>query len=175
MKIGTICLVAMALVGASVESQGRLNLPPQDGAWREIQLLRSKPADVEKLLGQPSRSSGYVRLYSLQNYELWINYYPFDHCRPSYGKIGEWNIPEWTVTEVFYVPAGAVAFSSLKVNTKEFRKAHESPHVPDMISYVNDREGVDYTLDSDGQTLHSIRYFPSLRYQRLRCEDKQSK
>ena len=171
MKIAAICLVGIALAGVGAESHVQLNPAPQ-GAWRNIQLLRSKPADVENLLRQPSQSSGYVRMYSLDNYELWVDYYPFDHCRPTYGKTGQWNIPEWTVTEIVYVPGGSVDFSSLKLDLKEYRKVRESPHVPAMISYVNDSEGVDYTLDEDGKTLHSIRYFPSSSFQRLRCEEK---
>jgi hypothetical protein len=171
MKIAAICLMVIALAGIGAKSQERANLKPEGAAWRQIQLLRSKPEDVEKLLGQSSRYSGYDRLHSLHTYELFISYYPFDHCRPSYGYTGQWNIPEWTVTELTYVPAGSVAFSSLKVNTKDFSKAHESPHVPGMLSYVNDREGVDYTLEEDGKTLNSIKYFPPLRDQHLRCEE----
>ena len=174
MRIAIVCLLT-ALTGVGAASQVQLNALPQGGAWRNIQLLRSKPADVENLLRQPSPSSGYVRTYSLDNYELFVEYYPFDHCRPTYGKIGQWNIPEWTVTEIVYVPGGSVDFSSLKLDMKEYRKVRESPLVPAMISYLNDREGVDYTLDENGKTLHSIRYFPSSRYQHLRCEEKAPK
>jgi hypothetical protein len=65
-----------------------------------------------------------------------------------------------------------VDFSSLKLDLKQFREVRESPHVPDMISYLNRGKGVDYTVNSDGKTLYSIRYFPSLAYKRLRCPDK---
>ena len=174
MRIAIICLL-IALAGVGTASQVQVNQAPQGEPWRNIQLLRSKLEDVQNLLRKPSQSSGYVRMYSLENYELWVDYYPFDHCRSAYGKIGQWDIPEWTVTEIVYVPGGSVAFSSLNLDIKEFRKVQESPHVPAMISYVNDREGVDYTLDEDGKTLHSIRYFPSSRYQHLRCEEKQPK
>ena len=168
MKTAVIVIV-FALVGVSAVSQSGLFIQRQDEAWRNIKLLQSKPADVERLLKQPSQSSGYVRQYSLQDYELWIDYYPFDHCRPRYGKVGEWNIPEWTVTEILYVPGEAVDFSSLKLDLRDFSRVHESPHVPNMISYVDNQEGVDYTLNSDATTLYSIRYFPSLRLKHLRC------
>ena len=36
-------------------------------------------------------------------------------------------------------------FADLKLDLKKFRKARESPDVPDMISYENDEDGVDYT------------------------------
>ena len=168
MKTGILCLV-VGLVAISAVFQAPFFAQPQNAAWRNIQLLRATPADVEKLLKQPSQSSGYTRYYSLPNYELWIDYYPFDHCNPRYDKVGEWNVPEWTVTEILYVPEGSVVFSSLKLDLKKFRKVHESPHVPAMISYIDDRNGVDYTLNSDGKTLYSIRYFPSPRKKRLRC------
>ena len=161
--------IVIGLLGASAVSQAFLT-QQQDGAWRNIKLLHSKRTDVEKQLRQTTEASAYLGRYSLQNYELWVDYYPFDHCRPKYGKVGEWNVPEWTVTEITYIPGETLPFNNLKLDLRQFKKVHESPHVPDMLSYINEGKGVDYTLDSDGKTLHSIRYFPSIRDQRLRCE-----
>ena len=169
MKLCTLGLIVGVVGIGALAEPGCL---PQQRVWQDIKLLQSKPPDVEKLLGQPIQSSAYVRHYKLQDYELWVDYYPFDHCRPRYGKVGEWNVPAWTVTEVLYVPGESVAFSSLYPNLREFRKAHESPHVPAMNSYVDDSKGIDFTLNSDGTTLHSIRYFPSASFKHLRCGEK---
>jgi hypothetical protein len=172
MRVITIFAVVGLLVVSAISQVATLS-HQQDGAWRKIRLLHSKRADVEKFLRQTSEPSVYVGQYALQNYELWVDYYPFDHCRPRYGKVGEWNVPEWTVTEITYVPSGSLPFSALKLDLRQFRKAHESPHVPDMISYIDDSKGIDYTIDLDGTTLHSIRYFPSSRSNRIRCRERE--
>jgi hypothetical protein len=170
MRVMTIYMV-LGLLGVSVLSQATPVTHQIDGAWRKIKLLHSTRADVEKLLQQKSKPAVYVGQYALQNYELWIDYYPFDHCRSKGGAVGEWNVPEWTVTEITYVPSGSVPFNTLKLDLRHFRKAHESPHVPDMVSYIDDRNGIDYALDLDGISLHSIRYFPSARYESMRCQE----
>jgi hypothetical protein len=171
MRLIIICLVVLVL-GVNTVSQAPFLTQQRDAAWQKIKLLKSTRADVEKLLAQTSDPSAYVGQYSFDNYELWVDYYPFDHCRPRFGRVGEWNVPEWTVTEITYVPSGSVPFSTLKLDLRKFRKEHESPHVPDMVSYIDDSKGVDYTLDVDGTTLHSIRYFPPIRNKQMQCEER---
>ena len=62
-----------------------------------------------------------------------------------------------------------VKLSDLNLDLKKFRKKRESPDVPDLISYINDEQGVDYTFEPD-DTLNEVRYFPARRYDALRCK-----
>ena len=57
---------------------------------------------------------------------------------------------------------------SPKSDFEKFRMVRESVHAPELVSYLNDEEGVDYTFQAD-ETLDSIRYFPGRRFDWLRC------
>jgi len=131
--------------------------------------MRSTREDVEKLVGQ-SKYRGDSAMYSLEDGSLDVEYYAFNFCEP--GRDADWNLPQWTVIEMTYAPDNPPQFVALKLDLGKFRKVHESPHVPDMISYVNDEEGIDYTFEGDGTTLHSIRYSPGKRFKDLRCTER---
>jgi hypothetical protein len=136
--------------------------------WKRIELLRSTRTEVEKLVGE-SKSKAYVVTYPVDGGDLDVEYYSFDRCKPRYGYDGFLDIPEWTVIEFTYIPDNPPQFATLKLDLRKFRKVRESPHVPDMISYVNDEEGIDYTFEGDGTTLQSIRYFSAKRFDKVRC------
>jgi hypothetical protein len=137
--------------------------------WRQkLLLLQSTRADVEKVFGKPIGKHNDVT-YNLEDGTLYISYYGYDHCKPRYGLTADWNIPEWTVTEITYLPDNPTQFASLSLDLRKFRMARLSPNVPSMISYVSEEQGIEYTLEGDGLTLHSIRYFPGKQYTNLRC------
>jgi len=58
------------------------------------------------------------------------------------------NLPEWTVTEIEHRPDHQHSLASLHLNVRRFRKAHLNPEVPNLVSYVDDEEGIEYTVDS---------------------------
>ena len=169
MSILNLSLACVLLVTAGT-LPARNHQPAQTPPWRQIELLHSTRADVEKLLGHPEKS-GYLVRYPLKEGSLEIDYYVFDYCVPVNGGNGGWNVPRWTVTEITYNPfKKPPRFSSLGLDLEKFRKVRESPDVIDLISYVNDEEGVSYTVEPDG-TLNSIRYFPSSHHENLRCPE----
>jgi hypothetical protein len=137
--------------------------------WRQkVLMLRSTRPDVEKAFGMPSSGQGYLVSYKLNDGMLDIEYYPFDHCKPSNGVPADLNVPEWTVTEVVFRPDDQRTIASLRLNLQRFREAHLNPHVPDLVSYLDDKEGIEYTVDSIGR-LNNVRYFPGSHYDRFRC------
>jgi hypothetical protein len=137
--------------------------------WKQkVLLLQSTRADVENVLGKPSSGQGYLVTYKLSDGIVDLEYYPFDHCKISDGVQADLNLPEWTVTEIVFRPKRQVSISTLHLNLKRLRKAHLNPGVPDLVSYLDDREGIEYTVESNG-TLNNVRYFPGSRYGRLRC------
>jgi hypothetical protein len=160
-------LIILVLLGAAVIGSVRASQSPDTDWKHKIVLFRSTKADVENLLGKPV-GENYGVTYKLKDGILYLDYYEFDRCKARYGLKADWNLPEWTVTEIKYLPNELPKLSDLHLDLQKFRKAHESPEVPQLISYVNDEEGVDYTFSDDGK-LNSVRYFPGSRYNTFRC------
>ena len=70
------------------------------------------------------------------------------------------------MVEITYEPDDPPKLVDLKLDLRKFRKQKESS---ELISYVSDEEGVDYTFQADN-TLNDVRYFPGRRYDSLRCK-----
>jgi|ERR1051326_109326 hypothetical protein len=163
MKVSTILLLlATAVFGSAPASQY------PDAEWKhKIILFQSTRADVEKLLGKPIGES-YGVTYKLKDGILYLTYYDFDHCKSRYGFDADWNLPEWTVTEIVYRPNRLPKFSNFHLNLDKLHKARLNPETPSVMSYIDDLEGVEYAVESDGR-LNSVRYFPGSRFDGFRC------
>lgn len=158
----TLILLGFTALGSMSGSQER------SAEWKHgITLFQSTKADAEKLFGNPLGSND-GGTYKVKDGILYLDYYRFDHCKARYGFNADWNLPEWTVTEIEFRPDYELAFRSLHLNLRRFRKARLSPHVPDLVSYIDDKEGVEYEVESDG-TLNSVRYSHGSRYESFRC------
>ena len=140
---------------------------PTELQWQKIVLMRSTRDDVERLLGRP-RYEGYYTSFKVEDGVLSIEYYPFDLCMSHDAYL---KVPRWTVVEITYEPDNPPTLADLKLDLKKFRKTRESPHVPELITYINDVAGVAYTFQADG-TLNDVRYFPAKRFDSLRCNKK---
>ena len=91
----------------------------------------------------------------------------------SYGKCaddpnGGWDIREDVVIEFAFTPLTNFKLSSLKLNLRKFKRIHESPHAPEIITYVNKQAGIRYVVQANG-LLSTIGFFPSSKYNKLRC------
>ena len=139
----------------------------KESKWRQIVLMRSTRDDVERLLGQP-RYEGYYTSFKVEDGMLDVEYYPFDFCTSPDAYL---KVRRWTVVRMTYEPDNPPTLAELKLDLKKFRKTRESPHVPELITYINDKDGVAYTFQADG-TLNDVRYFPARRYDALRCKKK---
>jgi len=141
--------------------------------WKQkILLLQSTRADVEKLFGKPTSGEDYLVSYKFRDGMLDLEYYFFDHCTSHDGLSPFLNVPEWTVTEIDFRPDAQPKVASLHLNLSRFRKAHMDPDLPDFMSYFDDQEGIEYTIDEHTHRLNSVRYFPGSRYDALRCPTK---
>jgi|SRR4030095_3314308 hypothetical protein len=134
--------------------------------WWQIIVMRSTRKDVERLLGR-SKKRGFLASYRVEDGTIDVEYYPFHFCTPV--PDADIRVRRWTVVQITYVPDNSPKLSSLKVDLKKFRKVRESVHAPELVSYLNDEEGVDYTFQAD-ETLDSIRYFPGRHFDTLRCK-----
>ena len=157
-----LILLGFTVFGSMSRSQER------SAEWKHgVTLFQSTKTDVEKLFGKPI-GENYGVTYKLRDGTLYLDYYDFDHCKHQGAFDAVWNLPEWTVTEIEFRPDHELAFASLHLDLKRFRRAHLNPGVPDLVSYVDDHDGVEYTVESDG-TLNSVRYFPGSRFESFRC------
>jgi H2-forming N5,N10-methylenetetrahydromethanopterin dehydrogenase-like enzyme len=141
----------------------------QGAMWKQIVILKSSRLDVERFLGR-SNSPGFDGVYDLEEGHLFVMYTPFNFCEN--GRTIGWNVREDTVIEISFTPNHVPLFSSLKLELEKFKAVQESPCCPDIISYVNEEEGVAYVVNPDG-TLNQVRYFPSSQHDRLLCGKQQ--
>lgn len=140
--------------------------------WKKIVVLQSTREDVERLFGKP-KSDSHLPVYDLEGGRLQIDYNIFHNCEGGdFCKTGDdcgWLVPAWTVLEVSYSPDPLPKFSSLNLNLTRFEKDFDTHS---HVIYTSNEEGVAYTVFRPRGTLSSIRYFPSSRFNYLRCPKK---
>ncbi len=159
-----VIVLALAVAGLPGQQAGKTAAPVPK--WKQIHLMRSTRTNVERLLGR-SKYRGYSAVYNVDDGVVHIEYYPFNSCTQAGADL---RLRRWTVVEIIYEPDNPVKLGELKLDLTKFRRVKESPDVPDLISYVNDEEGIDYTFDSNDDTLNNVRYFPGKRHDGLRCK-----
>src|ERR1041385_2029506 len=158
-------LIVFTLMNLSQLSLLAQGAGAQDELWKHIVILKTTRAEVEKLLGQGEEHAS-IAYYPLKEGSLHVEYSD-GRCKP--GQYRAWKVPEGTVIEVVYTPfKSPIKFASLNLDLHKFRTTRESPDVPDLITYLRNEEGISYTVQLDG-TVSEIRYFPSTKYENLRC------
>lgn len=158
-------LILLASVGVLQVASLTGRAIPQNDRWKEIVVLRSRRADVQKIMGRGEEHAG-IAYYPLKEGSLHVEYAD-GSCRS--GQYRGWKVAEGTVIEIVYTPFNSPPkFSSLGLDLSKFRIVRESPDVPDLLTYIKNDEGLAYTVQLDG-TVSEIRYFPSAKYESLRC------
>jgi hypothetical protein len=126
----------------------------QVGGWRGIVPLKSKRADVERLLGQPGKHGR----YQFERERAYINYAGAGPCHPNNTCLC--FVTEDIVISIRVELEVEMRFSTLKIDKKKYKK-YISPQNPDLASYSNDEEGIIYTVEDDDVT--AIEYLPSAK------------
>lgn len=158
-----VLILVLTFAGILAQGGGAAEQAPK---WKQIRLMESTRTDVEKLMG-PAKYRGYSTWYKVEDGVLHIEYYPYTSCTQTGADL---RVPQWTVVEITFEPDNPVKLADLNLDLKKFRLVKESPDVPDLLSYLNEEDGVDYTFDTNDDTLNNVRYFPGKRYDRLRCK-----
>ncbi len=114
MRVITIVFI----IGFAVYGSTSSSVPQYPNAeWRnKIVLFQSTKGDVERLLGKPI-GQNYGVTYKLKDGILYLDYYDFDHCKSQGGFAADWDVPEWTVTEIEYRPNRLPKLSALHLNS----------------------------------------------------------
>lgn len=127
--------------------------------WRGITPLHSNRADVERLLGPPRQGS--QNSYSTANEQVNV-VYGEGSC--PYG----WNVPSGTVISLTIVPRNPIQTGSLGLEAREFDKRRDV-HIETLYFYVNEKDGLNYTVDVSKGVATSVEYYPSAADASLRC------
>lgn len=127
--------------------------------WRGIKPLHSTRADVERLLGPPQKGS--QSSYSTVNENVVVLY--------SVGTCAHgWNVPVGTVLSLSVYPKTPPKVETLGLDAPEYAKRRDL-HVEYLYYYVDDKEGVNYTVDSNKGVATLVEYYPSIKDNVLRC------
>jgi hypothetical protein len=111
-------------------------------AWRGIVPLHSTRADVEKLLGQPSREDS---RYEVDDERVLISY-SSQGCQA--GLPGGWNVPSNTVVSISVSSNGEIKLADVLVPGKNYDQIYRI-HTPQLVDYVDVQDGVRYLANAD--------------------------
>ena|SRR5882724_3166366 len=146
--------------------------------WQGIVPLKSKRADVERLLG-PNDTSNPV-IYRLQNETVFIEYSSNNPCRRESSSEWilppreTWNVPVDTVVGIYVLDHKQILFSDLRLDVSAFRRVHGDDDLPTHFVYINDEGGfgVDvFYKDKDRESVDGFHYWPEAKQRDRLCPD----
>ena len=151
----SLTLLFMAAVGAQAKE------------WRGIVPLRSTRVDVERLLGPPAIKREYSMHYEINSEQIFI-----DLSRgPCTVEFSRWNVPRDTVISIWItLRSNQLSAASLNLNQKKYTKYREN-HRPQIVRYVNQTEGIEYSVDEETGNVGIIKYVPSAADKSLACPE----
>jgi hypothetical protein len=129
------------------------------GDWRGIVPLRSTRTEVERLLGAPAK--GTRNLYLTEKETISVVYAEVE-C--AYG----WKIPLATVVSFSVVAKNPPTLVNLKLDESKFVKRRDL-HVETTYYYLNEKEGINYTVDVSRGVVTGVEYYPSANDNNMRC------
>jgi hypothetical protein len=109
---------------------------------------------VERLLGKPN---GLGR-YEFEKERAYIDYAA--GCDDSKDCLC--LIPKDTVISIFVTLDNDLKLSELKIDGSKYKK-RRSAHLPSIVNFTNDEEGITYTVDAEDEEVMNITYLPSAR------------
>lgn len=127
--------------------------------WRDIVLLKSTRADVERLLGSNEKSAGVV--YELKDENVSV-VYSSGLCTPE--KPRGWNVPRDTVVSFAVAPRVKPRFADMKLNLHNFKRTEEPGNT---VHYSNKETGVSFDVE-DGYLIITY-YNPPVKLSHLYC------
>lgn len=136
-----------------------------------IRLLESTRLEIENTFGPPTNPSyKYHSVYKLGEGRLSIEY---SQGRCNEAKVKGWDVPELTVTRLFFFPRVSIRLEDLKMDFNGFQKSGPRD-VPGAYGYGNDELGIDIDVNRKGE-IEAIEFFPSKKYDKLRCGTENTK
>lgn len=131
--------------------------------WRGLAPLRSTRADVERLLGQPEQGSSNVYQTAGEKVSVTYSERPCDY---------DWQVPIGTVVSFSVYPKNPTPLAGLKLDERKYEKRRD-PHLETIYYYVNQAEGINYTVDAQAGVVQSFEYYPVAKEKARRCSSVQ--
>jgi hypothetical protein len=136
-------------------------------AWRGIVPLRSKRADVRRVLGNPLIGGvGSIELYEKEEGRILVRYarHPCEQGLPA--DWGNWKVQRDTVVNISITLREDLKVADLKIRDLERVKWYTDAS---GATYYHDRgKGIEYQVQ--GEIVTAITYGPMARDMRLRCK-----
>ena len=126
--------------------------------YLKIKPFFSTREDVEKFYGKGEFFiNDYFRTYKSNDYQVSVGY-SLGGCE---RKNPIWNIPEWTVTEIYYGRwKNPPKLKDLIGNGKNFKKSYESD-VLNHVQYYDEKNGIKILYDEEEKGVLNIKILPS--------------
>jgi hypothetical protein len=139
----------------------------QPEGWRGLVPLHSTRADVERLLGAPTKSHGVASTYDTKEERVLV-FYSGGSCKKGVSE--EWNVPADTVLSITVHPNAKLLVDSLKLDKSKYRREGD-PHADLIVYYVNKEEGirVEARMLEEGEDVDNITYEAAAKDSPLRC------
>jgi hypothetical protein len=134
--------------------------------WRGIVPLRSKRADVRRVLGKPMiGAAGAIELYEKKEGHIQVRYArrPCEQGLPA--DWGNWKVARDTVVNISITLHEEVPVAYLKIRNIERYKWYTGDS--GATYYRDERSGIEYQVQDDMVT--AIAYGPTTRDRPLRC------
>jgi hypothetical protein len=153
-RTSIFCTCLLLCITSAIQAKG----------WRGITPLQSSRADVERLLGTPTKKVNQeAYLYNFGN-EVVVVLFQSSTCDTGLGRFGfGWNAPPGTVTNIGVIPLKNVPVAEI-IDVKEFRKDEGGLN---FIYYIQGDEGL--TVETlDGNVVRII-YESTAKDESRRC------
>jgi hypothetical protein len=137
--------------------------------WRDIVPLVTKRAEVEALLGHPTRGSGFILSYDTQDERITIWY---GGAKPAKDDLCKWNVNADTVFSFIVAPKKKQLLSQLGLNLTEFEKQKDR-EIEGVFYYFNKKDGITVltrTVECE-ETVEGVHYSPRLIDRQKYCPD----
>jgi hypothetical protein len=135
--------------------------------WRDLVPLHSTRKDVERLLGPPRNQKDCVDercTYFLSDVNVLFHYSKGD-CASGRGV---WDVPLDTVLYITVYPEPGTRWSNLAIDKAKLTRT-EAGHIKQLVSYVNENEGLIVKVNEEMDEVIGIYYVPSDKEKQLRC------
>jgi hypothetical protein len=135
--------------------------------WKGLVPLRSTRADVERLLGKPSMSPGFVDIYKTEAERVDVRY-SNGPCEPS--PVERWNVANDVVILLEVIPQRTIEIETLQLDPKRYIRFQET-HPEIWVQYWNKDDGiiVHSILQGKKEYLRFFEFRPSAKDKALRC------
>lgn len=132
-------------------------------SWRGIVPLYSTRADVERILGKPTRAGEADVYFRLRDYLVFISYQTAS-CSTFTGQFGyEWDVPRGTVVAVGVMPTQQIFIGPLLSGGNFKRQEYDL----DFVYFIDDTNGLEIETHNGRVTL--MTYTPEKAEDHLRC------